>query len=76
MLETGAKIKVGNDKYELVQTPIGVCPCTVCAIPNCAYNEEWKEFKQNFGVTACEKLIGVRKHFRKVEDAPQVAPSK
>lgn len=65
-MQVGQTIKVGNDEFEVVNTPQHRISCTVCEIVNCAMNKDWQEFKKTLGVRSCEQLIGVRKHFKKV----------
>lgn len=67
MISTGTVVSIGEDAYKVALTPEHMCSCTCCQVVNCAYNSALQEFKKRMGVNTCEQLIGVRKHFVKVD---------
>lgn len=67
MISVGSIVTIGDEKYVVTSTKEHQCACTVCEIKNCAYNKALQEFKKSHGVTACEKIIGVNKYFKKYE---------
>ena len=67
MISTGTVVSIGEDAYKVTLTPEHMCSCTCCQVVNCAYNSALQEFKKKMGVNTCEQLIGVRKHFVKVD---------
>lgn len=68
MISMGAIVTIGNQNYQVTQTKEHQCACTVCDIPNCAYNKAMQEWRKQHNVTTCERIIGVNKYFKKVED--------
>jgi hypothetical protein len=67
MISTGTIVKIGEDDFKVSSTPEHMCSCTICQVVNCACNTALQEFKKKMGVNTCEQLIGVRKHFIKVD---------
>ena len=67
MISTGTIVKIGENDFKVASTPEHMCSCTICQVVNCACNTALQEFKKKMGVNTCEQLIGVRKHFIKVD---------
>ena len=67
MISANSIVTIGDEQYVVTAAKQHQCACTVCEIPNCAYNKELQEFKKSHNVLTCEKLIGIGKYFKKYE---------
>ena len=73
MIKVGEIVVIAGENYRVEKTPAKSISCAICDVTQCLLNGGIQNLKSKHDAYTCEDLIGLRRHFKKVQDEGQVS---
>ena len=74
MIKVGEIVTIEGEEYKVTKTPAKSTSCGVCDVHQCFFKKGIQSLKSKHHAYTCEDLIGLRRHFVKVEGERQDSP--